>query len=262
MVKHDNIHRIEWPLGVITAMYPDEKGVIRTAEVEECGRRSLRPVSFVVPLELDCHHEDGEKRQCLRDDNQGNDDDVTATVDSISEAGDRSSPSTSAGTQERSIPHDASSTESTSHHTSGSSRESGSANGTMSSCNINDVGSLNTHSPSPPPYLPVPNQTSWGEERDAGMGEPATQRRQPRRAAQRQQDLLKKLIHEDQIQAHLPFEVVRSSRSVGHTGGSNLYVIHLFNEVFISLFLCVCFTRQISAKLSTQLVFRDSGQQC
>ena len=41
MVCHDNVHRIEWPLGVITAIYPDERGVIRTAEVEECGRRSL-----------------------------------------------------------------------------------------------------------------------------------------------------------------------------------------------------------------------------
>ena len=27
MVKHDNIHRIEWPLGVITAVYPDERSV-------------------------------------------------------------------------------------------------------------------------------------------------------------------------------------------------------------------------------------------
>ena len=26
MVKHDNIHHIEWPLGVITAVYPDERG--------------------------------------------------------------------------------------------------------------------------------------------------------------------------------------------------------------------------------------------
>ena len=41
MVKHDNIHRIEWPLGEITAVYPDERGVIRTAEVEECGRWSI-----------------------------------------------------------------------------------------------------------------------------------------------------------------------------------------------------------------------------
>ena len=44
MVRHDNVHRIEWPLGVITAIYPDDRGVIRTAEVEECGKRSLRPV--------------------------------------------------------------------------------------------------------------------------------------------------------------------------------------------------------------------------
>ena len=67
MVHHDNVHRIEWPLGVITAIYPDEKGVIRTAEVEECERRSLRPVSYLVPLELDCHHDDDELHQCLRD---------------------------------------------------------------------------------------------------------------------------------------------------------------------------------------------------
>ena len=38
MVRHDNVHRIECPLVVITAIYPDEKWVIRTAEVEECGR--------------------------------------------------------------------------------------------------------------------------------------------------------------------------------------------------------------------------------
>ena len=41
MVRHDNVHRIEWPLGVITALYPDERGVIRTAEVEKCGKWSL-----------------------------------------------------------------------------------------------------------------------------------------------------------------------------------------------------------------------------
>ena len=117
MVKHDNIHLIEWPLGVITAMYPDEKGVIRTAEVEECGRQSLRPVSFLVPLELDCHREDDERRQCLRDNNQGNDDNdddvnnddgVTSVVDSTSEAGDQGSPSETAGAQDRSFPNDTS----------------------------------------------------------------------------------------------------------------------------------------------------------
>ena len=58
MVRHENVHRIEWPLGVITAVYP----VIRTAEVEECGKRSRRPISYLVPLELDCHYDDDEIR--------------------------------------------------------------------------------------------------------------------------------------------------------------------------------------------------------
>ena len=58
MVRHENVHRIEWPLGVITAVYPDARGIIRTAEVEECGKRSRRPISYLVPLELDCHHDD------------------------------------------------------------------------------------------------------------------------------------------------------------------------------------------------------------
>ena len=64
MVRHDNVHHIEWPLGVITAIYPNERGVIRTAEVEECGKLSLRPVSYLVPLELDCCHDDDAFRLC------------------------------------------------------------------------------------------------------------------------------------------------------------------------------------------------------
>ena len=83
MVRHDNVHRIEWPLGVITAIYLDEKGVIRTAEVEECGRRSLRPVLYLAPLVLDCLHEDDELRQCLRENQRNeeeNDDDNDAAA--------------------------------------------------------------------------------------------------------------------------------------------------------------------------------------
>ena len=62
MVRHENVHRIEWPLGVITAVYPDARGVLRTAEVEECGKRSRRPISYLVPMELDCHDDDDEIR--------------------------------------------------------------------------------------------------------------------------------------------------------------------------------------------------------
>ena len=74
IVRHDNVHRIEWPLGVITAIYPDNRRVIRTAEVEECGKRSLRPVSYLVPLELDCRHDSDALRLCPHDP-QGNEED-------------------------------------------------------------------------------------------------------------------------------------------------------------------------------------------
>ena len=74
MVKHDNIHHIEWPLGVITAIYPDERGVVRTAEVEECGNLFLRSVTYLVPLELDCHHNDDNERQRLCEGEGGDDD--------------------------------------------------------------------------------------------------------------------------------------------------------------------------------------------
>ena len=96
MVKHDNIHHIEWPLGVISATYPDERGVIWTVEVE-CGRRSTRSVTFLVPLELDCHQDDGEIRQRLRDD----DDNSSRPVDSTSEAGGQGSPTTTAQQMQR-----------------------------------------------------------------------------------------------------------------------------------------------------------------
>ena len=203
MIKHDNVHRIEWPLGVITAIYPDEKGVIRTAEVEECGRRSLRPVSFLVPLELDCHREDDEIRQCLRDNNQGNeeedDDDNDYAAVTISEAEDQGSPIVSADNQERSFPLDASSSGSTLlHRTSGSSRESGLATGTTTGCNTY-AASPTTTSPSLPPHNLVFIQTSEGEERDAGRGEASTSQRQPRHAALKQRELLKQLLQEDQL---------------------------------------------------------------
>ena len=90
MIKHDNLHRIEWPLGVITALYPDERGVIRTAEVEECGRRLIRSVTLLVPVELDCHQEDDVIRQCLCDNQRGDEDDIEniySPVDSTSKAG-------------------------------------------------------------------------------------------------------------------------------------------------------------------------------
>ena len=208
MVRHDNVHRIEWPLGVITAIYPDEKGVIRTAEVEECGRRSLRPVSYLVPLELDCHREDDELRQCLfenqRDEEEDDDDNddaaVTMDVDSISEAEDQGSPVVSADAQGGTFPLNASSSGSTLHHrTSGSSRASGLATITTTGCNTStNAATPITTSPSLPPHI-VLTQPPEGEKRDAGRGEASTSQRQSPRAALKQRELLKRLLKDDQL---------------------------------------------------------------
>ena len=130
MVRHDNVHRIEWPLGVITVIYPDERGVIRTAEVEECGKRSLRPVSYLVPLELDCCHDDDALRLCPRDQqrnekddaNDDEEDDAIATNDSLL-AENQGGSNISADAEGQEFLPDASHAESA--HTSGSSRESG-----------------------------------------------------------------------------------------------------------------------------------------
>ena len=191
MVRHDNVHRIEWPLGLITAIYPDERGVIRTAEVEECGRRSLRPVSYLVPLELDCRHDDDELRQCLRDKRRNEEDDdnedavaFTANVDSFLGAEDQGGSNVSADAQGGVLPPDASYVEPTFHHrTSGSSRASGLATGTTTGCNTNATPT--TVPASLPPYT-VLTQPREGEERDAGWGEATTSKHPPRRAALKQ----------------------------------------------------------------------------
>ena len=57
-VRHDNMHRYEWLLGRVVRVFPDPLGVIRTAEVEEGGRSSIRSVTFLVPLELNCYDDE------------------------------------------------------------------------------------------------------------------------------------------------------------------------------------------------------------
>ena len=224
MVRHDNVHRIEWPLGVITTVYPDASGVIRTAEVEECGKRSLRPISYLVPLELDCRHDDDAIRLCPRDP-QGNEeedddeeDDASVTnVDSYTDVNPSGS-SVSVGaegqrflpdvTLEESIPTSVSQTDSnvsadaegqwflpdvSDNRTSGSSRESGLAIGTNDGCNA--MSATPTTVPQSLTPTTVATQTQEGEERDGG--EAMTTARPQRRAARQQRALLGRLIKDD-----------------------------------------------------------------
>ena len=190
-------------LGVITAIYPDDRGVIRTAEVEECGKRSLRPVSYLVPLELDCRHDDDALRLCPRDpqgneeDDADDDEEDDAINDDSLLAENQGGSNVSADAKGQEFLPDASHAESF-HHTSGSSRASGLANGTTAGCNAHTNATPNTISPSLPPATVV-TQAQEGEERDVGWGAAPTTTRPQRRAAQRQRALLGRLIREDQL---------------------------------------------------------------
>ena len=68
MVRRDDKHRIEWPLGKITRVFPDADGVVRTVEVEEGGQRSMCSIAYIVPLKFDCEEADAVNQPDERDD--------------------------------------------------------------------------------------------------------------------------------------------------------------------------------------------------
>ena len=80
MVRRDDLHRIEWPLGKITQIFPDPDGVIRTVEVKEGGQKSTRSVAFIFPLELDCVEADAVTQTDERDNSyvEGKEEEVAA----------------------------------------------------------------------------------------------------------------------------------------------------------------------------------------
>ena len=169
---------------MITAIYPDEKGVVRTSEVEEGGSRTLRSVTYLVPLELDCHHTDDSERQRLREGEGG-------------DSEERRNLTSPAGASGHNLPPD---TSLTLHRTSGSSRASFPPVGTTEQCSITTEGDTETPymlPSSPSPNLSVLSQTSRGEESEAGAGEPVNRARQPRAAVVRQRGLMQILLNDD-----------------------------------------------------------------
>ena len=210
----------QWPLGVITAIYPGERGVIRTAEVEEGGSRTLRSVMYLVPLELDCHHTDDSERQRLLEGEGGDSD-------------ERRNLTSPAGALGHNLPPDASPT----CRTSGSSRVSCPPVGTTEQCNVTTEGDTGTPYMLPSPLSPnqsVQTQTSQGEESEAGAGEPIIRARQPRRAAQQQRNLMESLLREDLLKTHLPLEFASSYSTVMQKGGGGLTLYTLFFFFFIT----------------------------
>ena len=219
MVLHENVHRTEWPLGVITAVYPDARGIIRTAEVEECGKRSRRPISYLVPLELDCRHDDDNirlrPREIQRDEEE--EDAIDHEEDDASYNDDSSEEVVSEGLEkQRFLPespivesealspsHDDSNAtadasgdmflpDASAPRTSGSSRESNPAIGIHDGCKVSALPTVVPESLTPPP---VATQTRAGVEGDEGNA--PTNARPQRRAVRQQRALLGRLIEDD-----------------------------------------------------------------
>ena len=219
MVRHENVHRIEWPLGVITMVYPDARGIIRTAEVEECGKRSHRPISYLVPLELDCRHDDDNihlrPREGQRDEEE--EDAIDHEEDDTSYNNDSSEEVVSEGLEKnRFLPespivesnalspsHDDSNATADANgdmflpnasapRTSGSSRESSPAIGIHDGCKVSASPTVVPESLTPPPVATQSRESVEGDEVDV-----PTNARPQRRAARQQRALLGRLIEDD-----------------------------------------------------------------
>ena len=218
MVRHENIHRIEWPLGVITAVYPDARGIIRTAEVEECGKRSRRPISYLVPLELDCHH-DGDNIRLRPREGQRNEveDAIDYEEDDASCNYDSSEEVVSEGLKKTQFLHESPIVESNalspSHDDSNASadanggmflpdasapRASGSSRESSPAIGIHD-GCIVSASPTvvPEPLTPPPVATQTRESVEGDAVDAPTSARPQRRAARQQRALLGRLIEDD-----------------------------------------------------------------
>ena len=53
LVLLPNVAHYTWPLARILQLYPDDKGVVRSAKIKCNNQEYLRPVCQFVPLEMD-----------------------------------------------------------------------------------------------------------------------------------------------------------------------------------------------------------------
>ncbi|GFY37536.1 DUF5641 domain-containing protein [Trichonephila inaurata madagascariensis] len=52
LIGHDNVRRIDWPLGVVLEVYPDKDGVPRVARIRTSHGERIRPIQRLYPLEV------------------------------------------------------------------------------------------------------------------------------------------------------------------------------------------------------------------
>ena len=214
MVRHENVHRIEWPLGVITVVYPDARGIIRTAEVEECGKRSRRPISYLVPQELDCRHDDDNIRLCPSEGQRNEEEDaIDHEEDDASYNYDSSEEVVSEGLKKTRFLHESPIVESNamspSHddsnasadanggmflpdasapRTSGSSRESSPAIGIHDGCIVSASPKVVPESLTPPPVATQTRESVEGDQVDVPTNAPAKKSGATTKSAPRSSD--------------------------------------------------------------------------
>ena len=203
MVKHENLHRYEWPLGKVLRVFPDPQGIMRTVEVEEGGKVSLRSVTFLVPLELDCNDEEGNNTETERA--YGNQEasfseadeppSASAVSSETSESPPAAEPSEDSFMQSA-VMHLSGLHETPSHESADSTQRDSQSPSPRSSVGATSNVTMETRAVDSP-HSPSPSRES-ATSNAAPSSELITQR-QPRRAAIRQRQLLQDLIDEDLI---------------------------------------------------------------
>ena len=186
--------------------------------MEECGKRSRRPISYLVPLELDCRYDDDNIRLRPRERKRGEEEDaIDLEEDDASYNNDSSEEVVSEGLKKnRFLPespivesnalspsHDDSNAtadangdmflpDASAPCTSGSSQESSPAIGIHDGCKVSASPAVVPESLTPPPVATQTRESVEGDEVDV-----PTNARPQRRAARQQRALLSRLIEDD-----------------------------------------------------------------
>ena len=187
MVRNEQLKRLEWPLGRITRLFPDQFGVIRTVEVEVAGGCLKRPITHLVPLELECHQHDDTLSIHQEDDDRRETSSNEADEEPATSVHSASEDNSESGGDEWITPA------SNSHRASGSNTPSHS-DAEQTGSTLHDSSSVAPGN-APTSTSAAQSHTQRGEE-EVGPSA-ATGAIPKRRAATRQRQLMKQLIDDD-----------------------------------------------------------------
>ncbi|GFX86585.1 DUF5641 domain-containing protein [Trichonephila clavipes] len=67
LLGHDNVRRIDWPLGVVLEVYPGKDGVSRVDRIRTSQGERIRPFQRLYPLEVSAETEIGVLKASVKD---------------------------------------------------------------------------------------------------------------------------------------------------------------------------------------------------